>query len=210
MLLIPAALCAVVDWWAVQTGRRAVELWAKPATMALLVVVAATAGDLGGGTRAWLVAGAVLGLAGDVALLDTGDTAFVAGLASFAAGHTAYVVAALTIGFDLAWAVPGIAVMVVLLSFRFLTRIVPGARAAGGPVLEVAVVLYGCIIGAMTVTAWATGSIVAGVGASLFAASDWVIGHRKFVAPMRWERLGVMVPYHVGQTLLIIGLATAR
>src|SRR3954452_14707536 len=50
-----AAVAAVVDWWAVASGRRSVERWAKPLTMALLVGVAATAGDPDGAVRACLV-----------------------------------------------------------------------------------------------------------------------------------------------------------
>jgi hypothetical protein len=42
-----------------------------------------------------------------------------------------------------------------------------------------------------------------------FAASDWVLGHQRFVGPLPGGRLSVMVPYHVGQALLIVGLATA-
>ena len=65
--LIAAGVAALVDWWAVARGRRTVELWAKPLTMALLVGVAATAGDPDGDVRSWLVAGALLGFVGDVA-----------------------------------------------------------------------------------------------------------------------------------------------
>ena len=42
-----------------------------------------------------------------------------------------------------------------------------------------------------------------------FAASDWVLGHARFVGPVPGGRLSVMVPYHVGQALLIVGLAHA-
>jgi uncharacterized membrane protein YhhN len=99
--------------------------------------------------------------------------------------------------------------MAVLLGFRFLTRIVPGARAIGGAVLAGSVLFYACVISAMVVTAWGTGAWVAGVGAMAFASSDWVLGHQRFVGPLPGGRLSVMVPYHVGQALLIVGLATA-
>jgi uncharacterized membrane protein YhhN len=208
-LLVSAVPLALVDWWAVASDRRLVERWAKPATMAALVGAAAVVGSLDGAARVLLVVGAVFGLLGDVALLDHGSRAFLAGLSAFAIGHLAYVVAALLVGFDLVWAVPGAAAMVVLLSFRFATRTVPGAHAAGGRVLAGAVLAYGAVIAAMVVTAWATASLVAGLGALLFACSDWVLGHRRFAGPLPGGRLAVMVPYHLGQTLLIVGLATA-
>jgi len=209
IVLGAAAVAAVVDWWAVATGRRSVEVWAKPVTMALLVGVAATAGHPDGAVRACLVVGAVLGLVGDIALMGDGETEFMVGLGSFAVGHLAYTAAALLIGFDVLWALPGVAYMVALLGFRFATRTVPGARASGGPPLAGAVVFYAVVISAMVITAWGTGAWVAGVGAMAFAASDWVLGHERFVGPVPGGRMSVMVPYHVGQALLIVGLALA-
>ena len=93
--LIAAGVAALVDWWAVAPVVGRVELWAKPLTMALLVGVAATAGDPAGDVRAWLVVGAVLGLVGDIALLGDGEAAFMVGLGAFALGHLAYAIAAL-------------------------------------------------------------------------------------------------------------------
>lgn len=207
-LLVAAALVALVDWWAVQTDRRSTERWAKPATMLLLVAVAATWGEPAGDVRVWLVVGALFGVGGDVALLGAGETAFMLGLSSFALGHLAYALAAVATGIDPVWLIPGLVVMVGLLGYRFLTRIVAGAHRAGGPVLAGAVVFYSIVISAMVVTAWGTGLVVAGVGATCFAVSDWVLGHRRFVGPLPGGRLAIMVPYHVGQALLIVGLAS--
>ena len=209
MLLIAAAVIAIVDWWAVGMGRRGVEHVAKPLTMALLVGVAATAGDPSSDVRVWLVVGAALGLVGDIALMGAGETAFMVGLGAFALGHIAYAVSALYVGFDPAWALVGVAYMVILLAFRFATRTVPGARRQGGSTLAGAVVFYACVISAMVVTAWGSAVALAGVGAMAFAASDWVLGHERFVGPIPGGRMSVMVPYHVGQALLIVGLATS-
>ena len=207
VLLVLAGAAALVDWWAVATDRDAVERWAKPVTMLLLVAVAATWGEPATDARVWLVAGALLGLVGDVALLGAGETAFLAGLGAFAAGHLAYAVAAALIDFDLRWAWLGAVVMSALLGYRFVTRIVAGARRAGGVVLAGAVVFYAVVITVMLVTAWGTGALLAGLGATAFAVSDWVLGHRRFAGPLPGGRLAVMVPYHVGQALLIVGLA---
>jgi len=209
MLLIAAAVIAIVDWWAVATGRRRVEHVAKPLTMALLVGVAATAGDPGNDVRVWLVAGAALGLVGDIALMGDGEVAFMIGLGAFSLGHLAYAISALYVGFEPEWALVGVAYIVALLSFRFATRTVPGARRLGGSVLAGAVVFYACVISAMVVTAWGSAVALAGVGAMAFAASDWVLGHERFVGPIPGGRLSVMVPYHIGQALLIVGLATS-
>jgi len=207
--LVGTGLAAAVDWWAVALERRAVEMWAKPITMALLVGVAATAGDQSTDVRAALVIGAVFGLAGDIALLGKGEASFMAGLAAFAVGHLAYVVAAVSIGFDPLWALVGVVFVIGLLGYRFVGQIVPGARDHGGPVLAGAVTFYALVISAMVVTSWATAAWVAGVGAMLFAVSDWLIGYQRFVAKLPNGGVAVIVPYHVGQALLIIGLATA-
>lgn len=207
VVLAAAAVVAAVDWWAVQIGHRRTEVVAKPLAMALLVVVAASWGDAPTDVRSWLVAGAALGVVGDVALLDSGERAFLAGLSAFALGHVAYAVAAIRIGVEAVWMLPGLVVMVVLLGVRFVPHTVLGARRAGGAVLAAAVVVYAAVISIMTVSAWGTGIVVAGVGATLFAFSDWVIGHRRFVGPVPGGRLAIMVPYHVGQALLIVGLA---
>lgn len=209
VFLLCAAVVALVDWWAVAAGRRRVEMILKPLTMSLLVAVAATAGDPSDDVRVWLVVGALLGLVGDMALLGGGEAAFMTGLAAFALGHLAYAVAAMSIGFDAGWAAVGVVFMAALLAFRFVSRIVPGARRAGGAVLAGAVLFYACVITLMVVSAWGTGAWLAGVGAMCFAASDWVLGHQRFVGPLPGGRLSVMVPYHVGQAMLIVGLATA-
>lgn len=208
VLLLSAGVAAAVDWWAVQCRREAVERVAKPVTMLLLVGVAATWGDVAGDVRTWLVVGAVFGVGGDVALLGTGETAFMAGLSSFAVGHLAYAVAALLLGVDVVWMLPGVVVMVALLGYRFLSDTVRGARLAGGDVLAGAVLFYAAVISFMVVTAWGTGVLLAGIGATLFAVSDWVLGHRRFAGPLPGGRLAIMVPYHVGQALLIVGIAS--
>lgn len=211
-----AAAAALVDWWAVaapDASRRQVEVLAKPLTMALLVGVAAVAGEPDAGVRVALVVGAVLGLVGDVALLGDSESRFLVGLGAFALGHLAYGAAAVQVGFT-AWALVGAACMAALLGFRFVTRILPGARRMGGPVLAGAVVFYGTVISLMVITAWGMAGAgdsawLAGVGAILFAGSDWVLGHNRFAGPLPGGRLAVMVPYHVGQALLVFGVALA-
>lgn len=208
LALIAAAVVAPVDWWAAETGRRRVEVVAKPLTMLLLVLVAATWGDAPAEVRSWLVVGASLGVIGDIALLDSGERSFVVGLTAFAVGHLAYTVAAVQTGIDGWWMLPGVATTAALLGYRFVPHTIAGARRSGGAGLAGAVVAYAVVISAMGITAWGTGILAAGLGATLFTASDWVIGHRRFVGPVPGGQPAVMVPYHVGQALLIVGLAT--
>lgn len=214
VFLAVAAVFGVIDWWAVAgEGRRSVERWAKPAAMASLCVVAATAGSPSDGVRVALVIGAVLGLVGDVVIGES-EPRFMGGLVAFLIGHVAYVVAALMVGFDWRTALIGLVFIVALLSYRFLTRVLPAAVGIGGRFLGGAVLTYGLVIAAMVVTAWGaagTGSPawMAGVGACSFAISDWVLGHNRFVGPLPGGSVTVMTTYHLGQALLILGLALA-
>lgn len=208
-LLAAAAVCAVVDWVAVVREDHRLQIVVKPATTLLLVGVAATAGTPEPTTRVLLVLAAAFGLLGDIALLGRGESAFLAGLGSFAIGHALYVGAALTVG--LVWPAPlwALPFMAVLLGWRFLPETVPGARRTGGTVMAGAVVVYAVIISAMVVTATGTGHVLAALGAMGFAASDWVLGYDRFVRPLRHGHVSVMVTYHVGQALLLLGLALA-
>jgi uncharacterized membrane protein YhhN len=206
IILLVASVAAAVDWWAVARGDGRLERMAKPAAMAMLIALAMTAGDASGDVRFWLVFGATFGLVGDIALLGKGERSFIVGLGSFAVGHLGYVVAAIAFGVESWLWVVGVAYMTALLAFRFISHIVPGAYRHGGQVLGGAVVFYAMVISAMVISTAATGVLVAAGGAMLFAASDWIIGYDRFVQPVANRGLIVMVPYHLGQTLLILGL----
>jgi hypothetical protein len=58
----------------------------------------------------------------------------------------------------------------------------------------------------MVACALATGNVLAGVGASLFFASDALIAWNRFVIPVRWAPVAIMVTYHVGQAGLVTSL----
>jgi uncharacterized membrane protein YhhN len=75
--------------------------------------------------------------------------------------------------------------------------------------MMVAVAIYSGIISAMVIAATGTSSWVAAAGAMLFATSDSIIGYNRFVKPVRQADLPIMVTYHAGQVLLILGLIAA-
>ncbi len=175
----------------------------------MLVAVAAFAGDMAGNARAALIVAVVLCLAGDVALLDDSDSRFLLGLGSFAAGHVAYVVTALLVGVTwprLAIACPFLAVVRVV---QTVTGTIPGARRHGGIAMMVGVAAYSAIISAMVITATGTAFWSAAVGAIVFAVSDSIIGYHRFVTPVQRADVPIMMTYHVGQLLLILGLIAA-
>jgi len=198
---------AIGDWWSKLRADRRLEYLCKPATMLALIVVAialdpaAGAGD----RRAWFVAALVFSLAGDVLLMLPRD-AFVPGLAAFLIAHVCYVV-----GF---WTDPPAvgafvlaAVIVALLVGPVAVRIL---RALGGePALRPPVVAYMVVISVMVASALASGIVVAAVGAIFFAFSDSLIAWDRFVQPLAWAAVTIMVTYHLGQVLLTLSLLSS-
>jgi uncharacterized membrane protein YhhN len=206
VLWVLVAGFAVLDWYAVWRGSRGTERLAKPLTMVSLTVAALSMGAADTASGRWLLAGLVLGLLGDVALLGASERRFMAGLSAFLLGHLAYVAAFLPVGpQSLVAALPGV-VLVVALVVLVGRPVLRAAAAQGGPGLGVAVAAYMLVIGAMVVTAWGTGEPLVAAGASVFMVSDAVLAHARFVRPWRRASLLVMVTYHLGQVLIVLGL----
>ncbi len=202
--VVTAALFAA-DWWAVWHGRRDVERLAKPAAMVGLLSMALLAGATDSTVGRWLVLALLLGLVGDVLLLEDTPSRFVGGLAAFLVGHLAYVASFVAVGLDrpaLGW----IGAVVLLVALVVGRRILPGALAQGGAALAVPVAVYMAVIGAMAVLGWATGRPLVGLGASLFVVSDTVLAMGRFVQDRRWTHVVVMVTYHLAQALIVAGL----
>ena len=90
-------------------------------------------------------------------------------------------------------------------------------RLVGGALLS-AVVLFAwslCFVGAyllaisaMLALAAASGKPLAIGGAALFYASDGMIAWNRYVRPLRWSPLPVIVTYHLAQAGLVISLAS--
>lgn len=203
LLLSLTGVAAVLDWMAVGTDRRQAEYVLKPLTMVGLILVALALDSPHDGARVAVVAALVLSMLGDVFLMLPRDL-FVAGLASFLAAHVAYVVAIVIVGTGGGGLLAGL-VLVAIGVALIGTRILAGARR-DDPALVAPVALYLAVISVMVVTASGTGRFLAVAGALLFYASDAVLGWTKFVGDFGRSRVVVMVTYHLGQALLVLGL----
>ncbi len=203
------AACAVVsNWWSRIDDHRRVELVSKPlATIAIgVLAMLVVDDDVPTGALVAAVIGFMLCLAGDVALLPAVDK-FVIGLASFLAGHLAFVVMFVLVGLDRWWlglvALVGVAAIAVLVGRPILA----GARSKDPGLLR-PVQAYLTIISSMAVVGWATGRPAAIVGSTLFVLSDSILGWRQFVAEHRWMPVAIMVTYHgalLGLALTMVG-----
>jgi uncharacterized membrane protein YhhN len=208
---LPALLvtgCALVDWYAVWRGDRRTEQWAKPATLAALIVAAVVLGATDTAAGRWLLVALVFGLAGDVFLLEKSDHRFRLGLAAFLVGHVAFVLSFIQVGLDpRGWNYVSLLVLgACLLATR---QVAASTYLRGGLALAAPVGLYTVVIGAMLIYAFTTGEPLIAIGATVFAVSDTVLARDRFVRPWDRAQLLVMVTYHVGQALIVIGVLAA-
>ena len=198
------ALIVAVDWAAVYRQWARVERVAKPLVMVALAWLALTMGAAHDPVGRCVLVALVFSLTGDIFLLRESAPDFVGGLISFLLAHLAYVLAFLTLGFQQWWALAGI-LIAVLLSLTAGRRIVQGAMAHGGAALGAGVAAYLVVICVMVITASGTGRPVVLLGAVSFLVSDTVLALDRFVGPRGNARIVVIVTYHLGQLLMVIG-----
>lgn len=162
---------------------------------------------------ALIVAGLALGAAGDYTLSRPGTRAFLAGMAAFALGHLAYVLAFVTRSLALGGPVfgpvqAGLLVLLGLLIASTEVWLAPRTGALRWPVRG-----YGLIIGAMAAAVIAlapnAGARTLQTGAALFLLSDTLLAVRLFVARSEPGRralgLAVWPAYWAGQALILWG-----
>nr|WP_203661214.1 lysoplasmalogenase [Streptomyces sp. SID14446] len=194
MLLGAFALATAVDVLSLAVGYEPGHLVAKPLLMPLLAAYAAVRG----GPRL-LVAALLLGWAGDLALLSDADAAFLAGMASFAAGHVCYLVLfRRTARARGPWVPIGYAVVLAVL----VVLLWPGLPAG----LRVPVAGYSLLLTAMACGATRLGP-VAGLGGALFMLSDTLIATGVADRPQPPNpAFWIMLTYAAAQFLLVRGV----
>ena len=203
VLMVATGVAAVADWTAVQRSSLTLEYVAKPLVMVGLIAVALTLNAANPAQRWFFVVALVLGLASDVFLMLPRDM-FLAGLIAALVEHLAYIAGFLTRGVHLY--LLAVAVIVALVSVAiFLPPIIRALRQKQPP-LVVPVLAYVAVFVVMVAAAGASGSIVALLGALLFFYSDAILAWNRFVRPLPYGRVVNIVPYHVGEALLVLSL----
>ena len=206
VLLIIAAVFAVGNWVSRLIDSRVLEYFTKPTVTVLLAGAALTIDPRSASARPWFVAGLLLSLAGDVFLmLPEREIFFVFGLGSFLLAHVAYIVGFGVADLGFAGAV-ATAVVVAAVMAPLASTILRSVRARA-PALRIPVTLYICVIGVMIVFAGGSGIAIAILGAATFAFSDSLIAWTKFVQPLKWASVAIMVTYHLGQVGILVSLA---
>jgi uncharacterized membrane protein YhhN len=207
VLSVALGVTAVINWGSVLRGDYVVERITKPLFVLLLMGLAWSLWWEGSapGSPSLLPVIVALGfsLIGDIALLNATEARFLVGLGAFLLAHVAY-----------AWAIletptpPGLpwwllaAVPFVLLLHALVGRdIVRHSAEQKGPVF-----IYQLVITALVLIAAWKGDEVVLLGCAVFAMSDAILGHDRFVHQRRWAPLTVIVTYHVAQVLIVVGL----
>ena len=202
-LLGATAVVAVVDWVAVVASARRLEYAAKPAVMIGLIAVALTLRPASPTERAFFIVALALGLASDVFLMLPKDM-FLAGLVAALVEHIAYIGGFRARGLNVA--VLTIAVVVALASVAVFLPPIYRALRNSRPKLVAPVIVYVAVFVVMVASAGGTGSPVALAGALLFFYSDAILAWNRFVRPVPFGRIVNIVPYHVGEALLVLSL----
>ncbi|OGA98307.1 MAG: hypothetical protein A3E25_11105 [Burkholderiales bacterium RIFCSPHIGHO2_12_FULL_69_20] len=180
----------------------------KPLTTVLVIAHAWRRGQPGDTRRRALLAGLVLSLLGDVALLWP-QQGFLPGLVAFLLAHLAYLYA-FTRGVRFgAW--PLAFVGYALLAAGVLTLLWPGVP----PGLRAPVVAYVLCLAAMaaqTASAWHAGrtGVVAALGGALFLTSDALLATNRFHTPLPLATLWVLATYWAAQWLIASALPPRR
>ncbi|MDN3021199.1 lysoplasmalogenase [Streptomyces sp. S.PB5] len=205
LLLWAFALAAAVDLVSLAAGWDTGHTVAKPLLMPLLAAYAASRG-----APRLLTAALLCGWGGDTLLLLDAEPAFLAGMASFAAGHVCYIVLFQKYGTDVATvrARGGfLAVIYTVVLANTVLSLWPDLPAD----LRVPVAGYSVLLTVMAYLAAARMGRVAGIGGALFVLSDLLIatGVAEWPQPPRPD-LWIMLTYIAAQSLLVTGVLGAR
>jgi len=204
------AVCAATAVVSSLTNRRVLFYVTKPLTTALLFVVV---GLPQSGFARLIDLGIAFSLAGDVALLLPAKNAFLLGLAIFLGAHIAYISAFVGVaGRDVLSPPAAVAALVTaLVTIWVLRRLWP--RTAG---IRVPLVVYGCALGTMVVTAVAAVSSAGGelpvavaLGAAMFYVGDASLALDRFDKPIKYAPLLTLGVYWLGQLAIALGARVA-
>jgi len=200
-----AAFASAGDLTSILRHDRRLEFATKPTVMVLLILAALLLRPASQGERALFVVALVLGLAGDVFLMLP-DRFLIPGIAAFLLGHLAYVFGFRFAGFNVAGLIVGLVIAAVTAGL-LLHRILSALEQSGRTSLRNPVLAYAVVISLMTVSATASGNLVAAAGGLLFFFSDVIFAWYRFVMPVRWGQPVNIVMYQAGQALLVLSLA---
>ncbi len=204
-----AVVMAAADWLVVARGGGRLRWLTKPGALLLMIVWFTTVGAWRG-PLLWFGLALVFSMLGDILLLP--PRLFLGGLLAFLTAHAFYVVGFNISPLAFSWVALFLLLPVLLPMGLFNQRLLNKMRR--GPETRLTIILvvvYSLVIGLMLVSAlltpfrpaWPVGPAwMAVAGALLFVLSDSTLAAARFLRPLRYSELAVIVTYHVGQFLL--------
>lgn len=203
---------AVINWFAVWKDLKSLEYISKPGVIILLlgVVFSESAYE---GQMFWFVLGLLFSLAGDIFLMLP-RVQFIAGLVAFLFAHLAYIIGLTTMLPPMNIVSLILAGFLLISSIRVFRRVKASLQSSANEQLILPVLFYSIVISLMLYSALLTlareewyylPAIFVSMGALLFYISDTIKAWHMFVTPLAHGKLRVRIPYHLGQTLIILG-----
>ena len=207
-----ALVTAIIDWIAIYKRWKIFDYILKPSVILILLITVWQISNFEG-FMVWFGIALALSLAGDIVLMLS-NKRLLAGIFLFAFAHIAYI-----IGFNLTPppldVVSIIIALFILLPFiQVARRIISSIKTSGNDQFVLPVAIYSFVIGLMLFSAslslvrqdWPYSSAVpVSLGALLFVLSDLQLAWNKFVTPLPHPELRIIIPYHIGQILIISG-----
>ena len=221
LLLILLAFVCFLTYWMVWAAREQVTMSGAVIKTASTGLLAVTAFTHPASSFQLIALGLAFGALGDFALTRRSQTAFLLGMAAFAAGHLAYIAAFWLRAQSIADAMPPtatpststLAALIALAMLLLSTEVwlAPRTEALRWPVRG-----YVVVIGLMGLTALLlpphpenAGAGVLQIGAALFILSDLLLALRLFVFPTGKTAQGLSLAlwpaYWLGQFLIMLG-----
>ena len=205
------ATVTILIWADLRSAQKLVYVF-KPLST-LLVILVAILSLLAPGIQPFftfgIVAGLVLSLGGDVALMFKSSKAFMIGLIFFFLAHVIYAVFfTLPNGFHTGDLISGALLLIVAVAiYRYLK---PGLGAMEAPVIAYIAIICFMVNRASSAffgTAFSpTQAWLLTVGALLFMLSDLILAANRFRQPLKYERFSLAI-YYAGQLLIALSPA---
>ncbi|MES0359494.1 MAG: lysoplasmalogenase [Anaerolineales bacterium] len=209
-----ALVIAAINWLAVAKKWVKIEYITKPVVPLALIFWLILNGGFQG-QLIFFVIGLIFSLVGDIFLMLPNEK-FVAALVSFLFAHIAFI-----LGFSSGipnFSAPGLIlfILVGLNAFEIYRRISNGLRSRGQESFITPVLIYAIVISLMLVSALLTmvgpnsewnpfPSMMVSFGALFFVFSDTLLAWNKFVNPIKYGDIFVIVTYHLALITITLG-----
>ncbi len=161
--------------------------------------------------NAFVVAGLIFGLAGDILLISKkSERLFMAGLVSFLLGHVCYIVAMFikSAGFSPAFAVLSFAALAVVgvLSYLSLAKKIPSEMKIPVIIYLAMLVFLNYVAVNILAGAFSFAALLLFIGTASFYVSDYILARGRFSERLKKQEFVVMTTYIAAQVLIAAAL----